>query len=376
MADPTTTRTAPALLLGLVAALATAALLAAGSATADPSLADKRAQAQSVLAEIQGIDAELGRAAEAWNAANLKLDRIKAEQRENQKLLVLARGNLRAAQKALEQRVVAIYTSGGSDSTIEVLLGATSLEDFLNRLDAVDRVSEQDTRVLGQVKSFRDGVKKRKAELAKARAAQTRMVAEQAARKQAIQGRLAERQRLLSSIRSEIDEIMAAERRRAQAAARATRARMQANAQAYTVRDDGGSVEAVAVSSSESAAPAPPARYGGVVGIAMQYLGVPYKWGGSSPSGFDCSGFTMYVYAQVGVSLPHYTGSQWGMGVPVAKSDLQPGDLVFFNGLGHMGIYVGGGSFIHAPHTGDVVKISSLSQDWYANTYMGARRIL
>lgn len=376
MADPTTTRTAPALLLGLVAALATAALLAAGSATADPSLADKRAQAQSVLAEIQGIDAELGRAAEAWNAANLKLDRIKAEQRENQKLLVLARGNLRAAQKALEQRVVAIYTSGGSDSTIEVLLGATSLEDFLNRLDAVDRVSEQDTRVLGQVKSFRDGVKKRKAELAKARAAQTRMVAEQAARKQAIQGRLAERQRLLSSIRSEIDEIMAAERRRAQAAARATRARMQANAQAYTVREDGGSVEAVAVSSSESAAPAPPARYGGVVGIAMQYLGVPYKWGGSSPSGFDCSGFTMYVYAQVGVSLPHYTGSQWGMGVPVAKSDLQPGDLVFFNGLGHMGIYVGGGSFIHAPHTGDVVKISSLSQDWYANTYMGARRIL
>lgn len=376
MADPTTTRTAPALLLGLVAALATAALLAAGSATADPSLADKRAQAQSVLAEIQGIDAELGRAAEAWNAANLKLDRIKAEQRENQKLLVLARGNLRAAQKALEQRVVAIYTSGGSDSTIEVLLGATSLEDFLNRLDAVDRVSEQDTRVLGQVKSFRDGVNKRKAELAKARAAQTRMVAEQAARKQAIQGRLAERQRLLSSIRSEIDEIMAAERRRAQAAARATRARMQANAQAYTVREDGGSVEAVAVSSSESAAPAPPARYGGVVGIAMQYLGVPYKWGGSSPSGFDCSGFTMYVYAQVGVSLPHYTGSQWGMGVPVAKSDLQPGDLVFFNGLGHMGIYVGGGSFIHAPHTGDVVKISSLSQDWYANTYMGARRIL
>jgi cell wall-associated NlpC family hydrolase len=376
MADPTTTRTAPALLLGLVAALATAALLAAGSATAEPSLADKRAQAQSVLAEIQGIDAELGRAAEAWNAANLKLDRIEAGQRENQKLLVLARGNLRAAQKALEQRVVAIYTSGGSDSTIEVLLGATSLEDFLNRLDAVDRVSEQDTRVLGQVKSFRDGVKKRKAELAKARAAQTRIVAEQAARKQAIQGRLAERQRLLSSIRSEIEEIMAAERRRAQAAARATRARMQANAQAYTVRDDGESVEAVAVSSSESAAPAPPARYGGVVGIAMQYLGVPYKWGGSSPSGFDCSGFTMYVYAQVGVSLPHYTGSQWGMGVPVAKSDLQPGDLVFFNGLGHMGIYVGGGSFIHAPHTGDVVKISSLSQDWYANTYMGARRIL
>jgi cell wall-associated NlpC family hydrolase len=83
----------------------------------------------------------------------------------------------------------------------------------------------------------------------------------------------------------------------------------------------------------------------------------------------------MYVFAQVGVSLPHFTGAQYAMGVPVSSSDLQPGDLVFFNGLGHVGIYIGGNSFIHAPHTGDVVKISSIS-GWYAATYVGARRIL
>jgi cell wall-associated NlpC family hydrolase len=112
-----------------------------------------------------------------------------------------------------------------------------------------------------------------------------------------------------------------------------------------------------------------------VVGIAMQFLGVPYVWGGASPSGFDCSGLVMYVYAQVGVSLPHYTGAQWAMGVPVAYSDLQPGDLVFFDGLGHVGLYIGGGEFIHAPHTGDVVRIDSLSEGWYAATYDGARRI-
>ena len=120
---------------------------------------------------------------------------------------------------------------------------------------------------------------------------------------------------------------------------------------------------------------APPARYGGVVGIAMRYLGVPYRWGGASPStGFDCSGFTMYVFAQIGVSLPHYTGSQYQMGSPVSRDQLQAGDLVFFNGLGHMGIYIGGGNFIHAPHTGDVVKISSMT-GWYASTYVGARRL-
>ena len=93
----------------------------------------------------------------------------------------------------------------------------------------------------------------------------------------------------------------------------------------------------------------------------MQYLGMPYVWGGAGPGGFDCSGLVMYVYAQVGVSLPHNAAAMYGYGTPVSYSDLQAGDLVFFSGLGHVGIYIGGGQFIHAPHTGDVVKISSIS---------------
>jgi cell wall-associated NlpC family hydrolase len=170
-------------------------------------------------------------------------------------------------------------------------------------------------------------------------------------------------------------QILGALRRAAAAAAAATRARMAASPRAYANNDDDASLAAAQTPSTEGAPPAPAAKYGGVVGIAMQYLGVPYRWGGASPSGFDCSGLVMYAYAQIGVSLPHFTGSMWGMGVPVSRGDLQPGDLVFFNGLGHMGIYAGGGSFVHAPHTGDVVKVSSMS-GWYASTYMGARRIL
>jgi cell wall-associated NlpC family hydrolase len=117
---------------------------------------------------------------------------------------------------------------------------------------------------------------------------------------------------------------------------------------------------------------------GKAVAIAAQYLGVPYRWGGATPlGGFDCSGLTMFVYAQLGISLTHYTGAQIHEGTPVPPDALAPGDLVFFDAgafgvPGHEGMYIGRGMFIQAPHTGDVVKISSLAS--YANRYVGAVR--
>jgi cell wall-associated NlpC family hydrolase len=256
-----------------------------------------------------------------------------------------------------------------------VLLGAVSLDDLLNRLDAVERVSSQDARVLREVKSFRTEVKQRKLRLDRARTAQAQVVAQKTDRRRSIEGQLAERQRLLSSIKSEIASLQAAERLRQQRLAAQAQARLSAAlAQPQGAAGDQQPATFDALS-FEVFAPAPDARYGGVVGIAMQYLGVPYVWGGASPSGFDCSGFSMYVYAAMGVSLPHHAASQYNMGTPVSKDQLQAGDLVFFNGLGHMGIYIGGGQFIHAPHSGDVVKISSLSDSWYAATWVGARRI-
>jgi cell wall-associated NlpC family hydrolase len=113
-----------------------------------------------------------------------------------------------------------------------------------------------------------------------------------------------------------------------------------------------------------------------VVRFARHYLGVPYSYGGTSPtSGFDCSGFTRFVYAHFGIALPHYSGAQFGIGRRVPRARLRPGDLLFFDGLGHVGLYVGRGRFIHAPHTGTRVSITTLS-GWYAGQYDGARRLL
>jgi len=111
-----------------------------------------------------------------------------------------------------------------------------------------------------------------------------------------------------------------------------------------------------------------------VVRYARRFLGVRYRYGGTSPrSGFDCSGFVAFVYRHFGVALPHYSVAQFSLGRRVPRRSLRPGDVVFFDGLGHVGIYVGNGRFIHAPRTGTRVSIQPLA-GWYGSRFEGARR--
>ena len=117
-----------------------------------------------------------------------------------------------------------------------------------------------------------------------------------------------------------------------------------------------------------------------IVQMAMQYMGVRYRSGGSSANGFDCSGFTMYLFGQLGYSLPHTaTGQYNNCGTYVVKADLQPGDLVFFSdsghAIGHVAIYIGNGEIIHARSSTHCVTTNSLSMSYYVNRYVGAKRI-
>ncbi|MGM9936548.1 MAG: NlpC/P60 family protein [Candidatus Ornithomonoglobus sp.] len=139
----------------------------------------------------------------------------------------------------------------------------------------------------------------------------------------------------------------------------------------YVTTDSSASSESTSTSSSSSKGQA-------IVNSAMKYLGVPYVWGGTSPSGFDCSGLVQYVCSQNGISVPRVAASQRGAGQYVSRENLQPGDLVFFSrggGVSHVGIYIGNGNMIHAPQTGDVVKVSSIETSYRISSYAGAVRV-
>jgi cell wall-associated NlpC family hydrolase len=138
---------------------------------------------------------------------------------------------------------------------------------------------------------------------------------------------------------------------------------------------------AVALAACSTVSRQPPTSEGArasgqrVVEVALQHRGAPYRWGGEGPAEFDCSGFVRYVYAQVGVVLPHNAAAQYKLGTPVSRESLAPGDLVFFDRLRHNGIYIGDGRFIHARQTGKYVAVASLDDDWYRTHWVGARRL-
>jgi cell wall-associated NlpC family hydrolase len=117
------------------------------------------------------------------------------------------------------------------------------------------------------------------------------------------------------------------------------------------------------------------ARRAAAAELALHERGVPYSFGGSTPSGFDCSGLIAWAYGQLGLTLPHSTDSLWSLGTRVTRHQLEAGDLVFFYGESHVGLYIGGGRFVHAPRPGEAVRVARLTDPWFSGGYDGAVRV-
>jgi len=324
-------------------------------ASASP-VADKKTRLREVQAKLQGVYHEADLAVEKYNQATSQLTTVQQQIKENQHLLKVAEYNLSIANEQLRSRAQDIYKTRDV-GIVDVLFAANSFDDLVTQLNLMERLGNSDVDTVRSIAAYQQDIKDRRVKLDADKKAAAKLVTERAAQKSkvlAVQGRL---EQMTVGIKNDIQRLQeqqaAAARAAAEAAAQAA-AGGASNGGGGSVPDPGGSGNSA------------------VVAIAQRYLGVPYVYGGASPSGFDCSGLAMYCYAQVGVGLSHGATDQQHASTPVPISALQPGDLVFFGNASysyHVGIYVGGGSMIHAPHTGAVVSYGSIGGAWIGGRF-------
>lgn len=367
-----------------VAALAlsvgVAPFLSTSNARAD-EITDLQARADQISAQISDLNAQIAEDTDAVEIANSRLAEIQVKIDKASAQLASAKRNEASSRKDLADYALNAYVNGGSGSVdLATLLDTDGDElgprqgyqstavgnrqELVDQLQASQRITADRADTLAtERKKASDVAEQAKSKMASAEAAsrELRSVESQ------VKGKLA----TLVQQRQEAAQRASEARARAQAAAAQSQAAAQqaattapsagAGAAASSAPAETPSVQAPAPSAPAPSAPVPSSGRGAAaVAAAASQLGTPYVWGGSSPGGFDCSGLTMWAWAQAGVSLPRVTYSQRNAGQVVPISQLQPGDLVFYSGFGHVGLYAGNGTIIHAPHTGDVVKYSSL----------------
>jgi len=356
--------------LGLALAVVGVAAAAPSLITAQPGAVEsQRAQVERLQAQLDAANVEAERATEAYNGARWELDQARERIRSNTRQIVTSQDQLDTARQILSRRLRNIYAT--PDPTLaQVIVTSGSVTNAVDTVQMLQRLGQRDGVVVDSIRTEIGQLQTARTQLVKDREAATVHVAEMDRQRKQVLGAIASKQRLLSGAKAELRRQIEAEQAREDELARQ---RAAAARQTQVAPTQAASSPATAPSSGQPTAPIGSGSGNAAAAqIALRYLGVPYVWGGASPSGFDCSGLASYAYAQIGKSVPHYTGAIWAAFPKVSSGDLQPGDLVFFRAdLGHMGIYIGGGQYVHAPHTGDVVKISGLGE---RSDYQGAVR--
>lgn len=312
-------------------------------------LAEKQSELDIFMEQLDELDRELALAAEAYNAAIDRLTMTKDRVAVAETDLVNAEIAYEAQLDLLDSHTEETYRNG-TYHAIEILLDSSSLSDFIARVKFLNTIGMADADLAKRLFGQQQYMESVAADLEGAEMEAAALEFELKARQIEIMLRIQERQTMLGSTQIELLEMLDEEAGR----------RQLEEAEMLQAILSGASDVGIDVTA------------GSPVETALAYHGIPYLWGGATPAGFDCSGLIMYVYRQHGVDLPHYSGSQFMLGEKIAPASLMPGDVVFFGSpIHHVGMYIGAGYFLHAPRTGDFVKISLLAE---RDDYAGARR--
>ena len=359
----------------VVGATTAGAMVTAGfvSLGTPPASADTlKARIAAAQRELSALDAQAEAASERYNAARIKLAAAAKTATAAQQQLTAAQAKLGSLRTAVSAFAVAAYTGDALDSTT-LSITAADPQDFLDKLASLQAVTDSQQQALAAVASAQHDEAAAQASAAGALAAQQASTQQMQADRNQVLAAASKEQTILGSLQAQEVAVEKAAR------ARAARLAAERAAAALAARRAAALFAARALAGQgDSSSPIVGGSGGAPVAVQWAYkeLGKPYVWGAAGPNSFDCSGLTQYVWAKAGVYLDHYTGSQWNAGPHVAYDQLAPGDLVFFEpDIGHVGMYIGNGEFIHAPHTGTVVQISSLSDPWYAAEDQGAGRV-
>lgn len=317
---------------------------------------DKR---DDIEAQLEQLDVDIEDTMNQIKEHKNKMEQVQVEIKKTEEDVAKAEIEVNKQQELMNGRLREMYKNGQA-SYIAVILEAKSFGDLISRIEAVTSIANYDKKIMDDLKAKQEILEKKKQELASEKNEVAKLQKESEDKLQQIKDSQVSQSKLIDELKSQ--EKMFASK----------------------VRQDNANVDAAMerINSIRNNVPKyVPSRGAAnfsqdtVVAYAANFLGTPYVWGGTTPNpGFDCSGFVRYVYAHFGVQLGRATYDQIHNGYAVSRDQLQPGDIVFFGKNGsptHEGMYIGNNSYIHAPHTGDVVKISSLTR----SDYITARRV-
>jgi peptidoglycan DL-endopeptidase CwlO len=352
MEHGSTLRRMAGLLAVAVAAIAAGVCMHAQPVLADKVLDAKRAKYARTRSDIRRLDNRAEFLTEQYDHVVWQLGVLRRRMRIATHRLILERARLRNEQGILSELIVEQY-KGGDPATIDLVLSASSISQVAGGMDLKARLDAAVSETVKAINAARIAIAAQRRTIAAAQVKARHDKREITIRRHQITKALRRRHRLVARLGRQITVMTAADR--------IGQAELALDAQKWLTADLRADV----------ADPGQEMR-DHVALDALQQIGVPYVWGGATPKGFDCSGLVMWLYAKYGVALPHFAASQFHLGPQITKADLRPGDLVFFHDLGHVGMYIGNGWVVHAPHTGDFVRMAPFSMGWFQATFVGA----